>query len=538
MKTRHVVGVVIVVSLLWSAAPCRAQTPGDVRLRLAEIQAQAAASASLNSTPLGILEAVRSAMEQNLDLKIQRLNIPLAKAQIRQAEGEFDPFAGLSVNYGQEKRFPLTILEETAYKGYIRDETFVPSASIQGRLTSGTQYGFTFSWPQTYSDNPLRLFNDTYQANLGFTVAQPLLRGFGFSVNLVSVRIGEKTERQALANVEARMLQVIQDVEMRYWTVVFAQRHVDVSRGSLALAQDLVERLERGLQGGLTTGLDLAQAQSALEARRADLGRAEADLVTARASLRLMIDPRRAIPAPLLAVDAPAEEGPPTDLPGLLARAAANRPEVRSEQLAVDKLTLLETKAEDNTRPSLNFLGTIGFSGAAGSTFNPIVNEQLVQGPLPTRHTYADAWNGLYTTQGPYNWSVGLQLTIPIGNRQAEGLLTQARIQRQQQEYRLEQIKGQIGVDVESAFEITRSAWERLASSRDAVRVARLQEDATRREQSAGRATVRQVLEAQQYLAQMLDVESQALTSYASARARLEAATTQSFQRYGLLIER
>jgi outer membrane protein len=539
MMTRRTVCGLAAVTLLWLAVSARAQQPGELRVRLGEMQERAASSVKAPlATPLGISDAVRLAMERNLDLKIQRLNIPMAQSQIRQAEGEFDPLAGLGASYGQQKRFPVSLLEENAYKGLVRDETFTPSASLDGKLTLGTQYAFSLSGPQAYSDNPLRLFNDTYQANLSLTLTQPLLRGFGFAVNLVSVRIAEKNERQALADLEARMLQVIQEVEVRYWSVVFAQQHVDVGQGNLALAQDLVIRLERGRQGGVATTLDVAQAQSAVEARRAELARAEADLASARANLRLLIDPRGPQSSTLLAVDRPPEEGAPSDLPGLLARAAAKRPELRSQQLVIDRLTLLEAKAVDNTRPSLSLIGTGGYSGVSGSTFNPSANTQLIQGPLPNRNTYLDAWSGMYTIHGPYSWLVGLQLQMPIGNRQAEGILTQTRIQRQQEEYRLEQLKGQLGVGVETAFEATRTAWDQLASARESVRVARLQEDATQRDQSAGRATVRQILEAQQYLALTLDAENQALTSYASARARLEAASTQSFQRYGLLLER
>jgi hypothetical protein len=58
------------------------------------------------------------------------------------------------------------------------------------------------------------------------------------------------------------------------------------------------------------------------------------------------------------------------------------------------------------------------------------------------------------------------------------------------------------------------------------------------RDLTAGRATVRRVLETQDALARARDREAAAWADYAVVRSRLDAATTASFDVYGLSIQR
>ena len=538
MRSHHcLLGALALIASLSGSASGQESTGPRVRLEgFAGAAPTAPNAAEAQATmPLTAWEAVRLAMQRNLDLRIQRLSVSLAREQIRQAEGEYDPLAGVGASYGYSKRYPNNYLEQTAYKGFVRDTLVTPNASVSGKLTPGTQYNFSLAEPYDDSDNPIRLFNKSYQGLFSLTVTQPLWRGFGFDVNLVSVRMAEKGERQAFAVVEAKILQVVLDVERKYWAAAYAADHVRVAAGNLALAEDLVARLERALPGGLATASDVRQAKAAVAARHADLARAQTDLATAQATLRQAVDPKQGTAIAMVPVERPSEEAPPPDKDRYLARALAQRPELRAQQLAIERLALQEVKAEDNTHPFLNLVGSIGYTGLAGSGLGPRVVLPL-QGGLADNTTPLQAWSNV-GANGPYNWSVGLQFQVPIGNRQAEASLAQARIQKEQEELRLEQMKGQIAIDVESAFGDVVAAWAQVLAAREGAMLSRQQAADTDRNFAAGGATIRQVLEAQQQLAITQDTENMSRTNYANNRARLEAVSTASFQKYQLLLE-
>ncbi|HEV8437444.1 MAG TPA: TolC family protein [Methylomirabilota bacterium] len=488
-------------------------------------------------TPLALEDAVRSALERNLDLSIQRVQPLIGRQQIRQAIGAFDPLLELSAVYNHQERFVNSLLEQAAESGLIISNIFTPGGSLSGKLTTGTQYAFSLTAPSVSTNDPNRLFDQAYQAVMTLGLTQPLLRDFGTEVNLVQVRQAENVERQNLLAVEAKMLSLILDVETRYWALVYAQGHVDVSESAFALAQDLVVRTERQRRVGRATDLDVLQTRTAAEARRGELARARADLLNAQAQLRLLIDPKAAVGGPIVAGGRPRDEGSPVDLVGKLGTALARRPEIRQQELVIEKLALSERLDKNNTLPRLDALGSLGWNGLAGNGLN-----QAFRGTLPSRlqgqDTYTDAFNNFLNPNGNVNWLLGLRLQFPIGNKVALAQLEQTRLSRRQEELRLALLKSQIAVDVETAFNDLGAAAEQLQAARQAVSLASEQVDAEERKLPAGLSTVRTALETHNNLAIARDREVQALTTYASVRSRLDATQALPFETYRLVVGR
>jgi outer membrane protein TolC len=482
-------------------------------------------------------EAIRLALERNLSLTIERINPQIAREQVREAEGQFDPLLGGSVTYDRHKRFLNSALESRAEDGLVRDRLLSPQTSFTGKLITGTQYNLSLTTQIMDTDHPQRLFDESHTAALNLGLTQPLLRDFGIEVNLVKVNQAKKGERQTILGVEAKMLSVIRDVETTYWTVFYAQQHVIVAQGSLDLAEDLVQRLARMREAGLATALDLIQAQAAVEAKRGDLARARADLLNAQAQLRLLIDPTREPTARVIASERPPEEEPSSDLLERVVRALARRPEISAQGLMIEQLELQEKLDRNNTLWRLDAVGNVGYNGLAGSGLGP-----LVQGPRPAglqgQTNFLDAFNSFFTPEGNLNWSVGVQLQVPIGNRQAFAQLQETRLRKRQEEFRLSLLKSQISVEIETAFQDRSAAWEQLLGARTSVGSAREQLAAEEKRLAAGLSTVRKVLEAQDDLATAKDKENQALVSYASAKSRLDAADATSFTTYQLVMQK
>lgn len=505
---------------------------------LATVMVAAAAALpaqDLEGKALSLKEAVRMALEQNLDLLIERVNPLIAHEQIGGARGAFDPDLSFSIPLSRQERPVNSALEQQAPDGVLLQKNFTPEVSFGGKLITGTRYGLSFISLLQRTTNPQRLFDKSYQPVLNFNITQPLLRDFGIEVNLVKVRQAEKNEKRALLGVEAKMLTVIRDVESTYANLFFAQQHVRVAQGSLALAQDLVEHVTRMRDAGLATALDMLEAKSAVEARRADLARARGDLAKAEAQLKLLTDPRLTLDTRILAADAPADRGPPQDREGKVERALAKRPEIAEQQLVIESLMLEERFAENRARWRLDLIGNVGFTGLAGSGLGP--NIRLLPPRLEGRDTFGEAFSDYFTRES-MGWSVGIQLKIPIGNREALAKLGEARLHRRRGELRLSLVKGQIRVEVESAFEDMSAEHARLRASRESVLVAREQLAAQERDLVAGRTTVRKVLEAQDILAQAEARQIQALVNYGNARARLDAAQALTFEAYGLVMQR
>ena len=488
----------------------------------------------LEGKNLSLKEAVRMALEQNLDLSIERVNPLIAHEQIGAEQGAFDPVFSLFTPFGRSER-PVNSALEQLESGLLLQKIFTPETSFMGKLHTGTQYGLSLVSPLLTTNNPQRIFTRSYQPVLAFNLTQPLLKDFGIEVNLVKVRQAEKNEKKALLGVESKMLTVIRDVEISYGTLFFAQQQVKVAQGGLSLAQDLVERLARMKETGLATALDVLEAKSAVDARRADLVRARGEVIKGEAQLRLLIDPRLTLARRILASDAPAEGKLPERVQDIMERALSKRPQIPEQEIVIENLALEERLAENNTLWRLDLVGTVGFTGLSGRGLGPNVTDLPKQ--LEDRDTFGEAFAD-YFTRKSMNWLIGMQLKIPIGNREAQAKLEGTRLRRRQEELRLSLLKSQIGVEVESAFYDVMAEQAKLIAARGAASVAREQLTAQEKELAAGRTTVRKVLEAQDSLARAEGAEIQALVSYGNVRARLDAAQGLSFDTYGLVIQR
>lgn len=485
---------------------------------------------------LTLREAVFLALERNLDLKIERFEPFIAHEEIRRARGEFDPFLNLALSVrGQELPINST-LEQQANQGTITDDSLTPEGTVGGKLVTGTRYNLGLVAPGVQTDNPNRLFDEYYRPVLGIELVQPLLKGFGPDVNKVRIRQAEKGERIARHAVEAKVLTVIQDVETRYWTLHKAQQHARIVGSSVDVAMDLVQRLRRLYAVGLTTTLDVRQAEVTVESRRSDLALAQADLRNAQAQLALATDPKSglSLSARLQTVEGPKEEGIPVDLAGKLERAIAERPEIRRQEQILEQLALQVKLDENNVLPNLDVVGSAGYTGLAGKGSGPRVTTP----PTSSQGSnYFDAFNNFFTPEGNLTWSVGLRLQIPFGNREALGRLEQSKLRREQEEMRLALLKSQIGIEVEAAFQEMTAAWGQILAASEGVRLAQEQLAAQERQLEAGLSTVRRVLEAQEAVSLAEDRRIEMVERYARARSRLAAAGASNFDPYQLMVQ-
>jgi outer membrane protein TolC len=494
-----------------------------------------ASGGELDGRRLSLREAVELALEQNLALSIERVNPQIAEKKITEASGAFDPVISLSTSLSRLERPVNSALEQIAEDGVLLQQSFIPEASIGGKLYTGTRYSLSLASALLLTNNPQRLYDRSFQPVLSFGLAQPLLRDFGTGPNLARVRQAGMNEEKSRFALQGGMLKVVLQVETAYGVLFFGQENVKVVTGSLALAEDLVKQVIRMKEAGLATALDVLEAKSAVQARRAALARARADVLKAQAELHFLVDPKLAITGQLLATESPMDKGPPRDLQEKVDRGTARRPEISEQQSLIESLRFEDLLAENKTRWQLDLVGNVSFTGLSGRREGPFI--QSLPARLEGRDTFGEAFND-YFTRKSMTWSVGLQLKLPLWNREASARLDEARLRLRQEELRLSLIRKQIAVEVEGAFWDLTAEHARLVAAREAAALAREKLAVAERDLAAGRTTVRKVLEAQNHLAVAEGRDIEALVLYGSARSRLEAAQGLSLDTYGVGVRR
>src|ERR1022692_909726 len=129
-------------------------------------------------------DAIRLALGHNRSLKVVSYGRGISRANLLVAQGQFDP--SLAFNRSSSGTRSAASLGQVQLDD-IRADYY--SAALQGQLPVGTLYSVTASTQDVrdmYSG-----FARNYQTFGGFTVTQPLLKGFGFDANLEAVRVAK-----------------------------------------------------------------------------------------------------------------------------------------------------------------------------------------------------------------------------------------------------------------------------------------------------------------------------------------------------------
>jgi outer membrane protein len=412
------------------------------------------------------------------------------------------------------------------------------NAGISQGFGSGTQVGLAFN-NSHQSLNSLRNGYNPYTAsNLGLTVTQPLLRGFGTSLNRRFIRIAKNEQRITDLLFQQQVVVTVYGVIRLYTDLVALYENVKVRQESLDLAEKLFSDTRARVDEGVLAPIEATRSNALVSTSRQDLINARGLLEEQEAILKSVLtktgneDPEvqaaTIIPTDPLTVPETEEIRPIQDL---LTDALANRPDLGQARLQIQNSEIGLKGARNALLPEVDLVGVAQNSGLVGQ-LNP-----LAPGADPT---YVGGYGGVldqilarkYPTYG-----IGVQVTLPIRNRIAEADLARDEIQMRQSQIRERQLLNQARLEVEDAV----IAMRRAKSSYDAAVQARvLQEQSLEAEQvkfDVGASTSFFVIQYENLLAQTKSTEVAAKSAYAKARAALQRATGAILQVNGISLD-
>src|SRR5262249_11647447 len=124
---------------------------------------------------LSVDDAVKLALDHNVDLAADRLDPQISDTRVAAAVGAFKPTINTSVNSNNQLQPPSSFLIPTP----TRTDVVTTNAGLAQRLPFfGTTYNVSWSATHTDSNSFLNSYNPLLQSGLGVNVSQPLLRDF------------------------------------------------------------------------------------------------------------------------------------------------------------------------------------------------------------------------------------------------------------------------------------------------------------------------------------------------------------------------
>lgn len=420
--------------------------------------------------------------------------------------------------------------------------TALGNFGFQKAFSTGALFNSGFNASSVSNNSINTAINPFSSSNASVSLTQPLLRGFGASVNQRFIRIARNNQKVGDLVFKQQVISTVAGVIRLYFDLVTLQEDVQVKRQTLALVQKLYDDNKEKVDQGTLAPIELVRAQAQMASSRQDLANSEGfeaqqELVLKNAlSKRGTADPqlREARIVPTTPVDVPGQENlqPVHDL---VVTAFKNRPELEEGQLQLTNSEIGLKGSRNALLPQLDLQFIAQHSGLAGqwnplwSQGNYILDPGFVGG-------LGTALGQLFSHNYP-TYGVGIQLSLPLHNQVAEADYARDEIQLRQTEVRFQQLQNQIRLEVEAAL----TALKRSRAAYDAaVEARKLQEQSLAIEMEKyanGVSTSFLVMQYQSFLAQARSTEVSSKSVYLKAKTALERATGMTIENHHISLD-
>jgi len=467
--------------------------------------AQEAAPANLT-----LEESVARALNRNFSLQLQQFSTQNAREEVTAANATYDPTlfstAALAGRKDDVTGTSSTIQEQSARLGV--SQRLVTGASV----TASTALARSKERP--YVTPPL--FNPVYNSDVSLSITQPLLQGFGLTINRAAIERARLGITRANYDFKAVVLSVIRNVESAYFSLAFAREQLAVRKFSLEVAQTLLKENQTRLNTGVATNLDVLQSEVGVANARRDLLLAQQSVTDSEDSLLNLIG-RFEFSTRLGAVRLPDTPVPEVSFEKSYTLALANAPDYAANKVLAEQLKLDVSVAKNNRLPTLDLGAAVGHTGNGSDDAGAALKDA--------------------TAGGYYNWQVDLTVSVPWGLRAERARYRQALTNLNRQELFIQQLDQSLLLQVRSAVRAVETNRETVAVSTLATELSLKQFETEKARYEAGLSTFRFVEDSRKDLDTARVNELLAKVNLRIALSELARLEGTSLERYQVKLE-
>jgi outer membrane protein TolC len=463
---------------------------------------------------LTLHKAIELALAKNFTLEVERFQPKIARQQVTQQLGRFDPVFDISAEHSEN-----TVRDIFSGGQHLIGNDVVQvdrlSTGISGITAWGTTYDFSLG--TNNRTGTFNQFDELFATDATLGIRQPLLQGFGTDSNLAQLRIARNNVLVSDWQLKQRIIELIDTTIGTYNDLHLAHENLRVARGFLELAQTTLNNNVERARIGTMSPLDITTARAEAASRE------ELVIVAARAVkdnenyLKQLItrDLER-----LLDIGVEIERPPTPTFTGTtragIREALEYRPDYRQALLEIERRNINLAFAKDQALPRLDLAGTLsllGFENDLGTSVSRVGRRDQS------------------------SWSVGAIFSVPIPNREGRGSVLSAQLSAAQSVISLQRLEQQIVVDVDNSVGTVITSRERIESTREARRLAVESLAAGEKRLELGTGTTFEVLELQKRLAQAQFAELQALADFNNSVSKFERNTGTSLRVHNVVVE-
>jgi len=601
--------LLIVLGLTTSVAPAEditIQTPplppivGPL-LRPFHFERRVVAPAMLGNTPrlesliragnlyLSAQDVIALALENNVDIAIQRYGPYLAREVVRRAQGggalrdisqPINPgpasvsLEGVSVNAvglqengsGVGSGGGIVIQTGTqppnldpvlfAYANFQHATTpesnillaFVPTLIADTRqfalqyaqsFVSGTYTQLSYSSTRSNYNSPAFNINPSTSGLLDLYVTQNLLQGFGVAVNNRNIRVAKNNLKVTDLQLKRQVITTVSAVLNLYWDLVSFNEDQRIKQEALTTAQQLYDGNRRQVEIGTLPAIEVTRAAAEVSSAKENLLIAQTNVAQQETVLKnalsrngivsQTLDEVHILPLDHITVPEKEDLKPTAELVNL---GLKQRPEIAQTRINIESSVINLAGAKNYLLPTLQAFFELTNNGLSGQA-NP---SQYGTPPPALVGGYGNLLGQIFGRDFP-NYSAGFSLNIPFRNRVAQADYATDQLQLRQSQLQYQKEVSQVRVDVKNAVIEVQQARARYETALATRSLAQQTLEAEQNRFRFGESTIAAVVQAQRDLAGDQSAEVQAMANYTHAKIAFDESVGQTLDVNGISME-
>jgi outer membrane protein len=498
---------------VFGVAPVRAQTPPA---------AQPGAAQGLVRR-ISIDDAVALALENNLDLQVQRISPQIQDLNVAQVRTDYAPVFRSVIDWNDQSQPPATVLAGNASQIVGNNAGFDFGLGALNKW--GGNYNASFNNTRATTNNLFTSFNPQLSSNINLAYTQPLLRNFKIDGTRQQLLISQKNREISDVQLQQNVALTARNVKSAYYDMMYAVGNLNVQRQSLELAQQSLKDNRARVEIGTMAPIDIVQAEAEVAQREESLILAEAAISRAEDRLRALVFNPAAPDFWQLRIE-PTEpisfRPTPVDPEAAVSNALQKRADLLASRKQLESNDVNIRYFKNQALPDVNASVTYFAQAIGGTAFlrgegfpGPIIGEVEKSYPSTLRTMFA----GDFPT-----WTLQMQVNYPIGYSNADASLARARLQDQQSRKQLQSQELQVATQIRDYARQVQTNSKRVDATRASRTLAERRLEAEEKKFQAGMTTSFLVFQAQRDLNQARNNELQALLDYFKSVVDFEAA--------------
>ncbi|MBM3780069.1 MAG: TolC family protein [Acidobacteria bacterium] len=469
-------------------------------------------------------EAVALALENNLDLQVERITPQVQDLSVAQVRTGYTPTFTSNINWNDQTQPPVSLLAGNNLEIVTNTSRYEFGLGALNRF--GGNYNVSLNNNRVTTNNIFTNFNPQLSANVSLNYTQPLLRNFKIDGTRQQLLISQKTREISGVQLQQSIALTARNVKTAYYDLVFAISNLGAQQQSLELARQSLKDSRARVEIGTVAPIDLVQGESEVAQREESVILAEAAIARAEDRLRTLvfnpgqpdfwrmhIEPADAVSFRAIAVDTDAA----------IARALQSRTDLVASRKQIESNDVNIRFFKNQTMPDVSASLAYFSQGVGGTSF--IRGPGGFPGPIigQVEKSFGATLKDMFTGNFP-TWTLGVQVSYPIGQANTEAALARARLQDQQARKQLQSQELQVASQIRELARQVQTNAKRVDATRASRTLAERRLEAEEKKLAAGTSTSFLVFQAQRDLNQARNNELSALLDYSKSAVDFETA--------------